>query len=131
MCPSSGCQRSRCAPRHARGRLTAQNNLGLSELITERDEEALKHLTDVRVAYLDKPGFKLVFSFGTGAKEFFENATLEKTYFYQDRIGYEGDFIYGHAEGTKIAWKEGKDLTVRVETKKQRNKSASRALFPR
>lgn len=27
---------------------------------------------------------------------------------------------------SQIDWKEGKDLTTRVETKKQRNKSASR-----
>lgn len=105
--------------------LTAlKNHLGLSELITERDEEALKHLVDIRVAYPEgKSGFTLVFEFGEGAEEFFANKTLEKTYLYQDEVGYEGDFVYDHAEGTKIEWKEGKDLTTRIETKKQRNKS--------
>lgn len=105
--------------------LTAlKNHIGLSELITERDEEALKYLTDLRVEYLDKPGFKLVFSFSSGASAFFSNKKLVKTYMYQDEIGYEGDFVYDHAEGTKIDWKQGKDLTTRTETKKQRNKSA-------
>ena len=110
--------------------LTAlKNHLGLSELITERDEDALKHLVDVRVKYpADKSGFTLVFEFSAGAQEFFANSTLEKTYLYQDEVGYEGDFVYDHAEGTKIEWKEGKDLTTRIETKKQRNKSPSRSL---
>ncbi|KAG0142307.1 hypothetical protein CROQUDRAFT_682343 [Cronartium quercuum f. sp. fusiforme G11] len=107
--------------------VTALNNhLGISELITERDQEALKHLEDIRVSYLDdKPGFKLTFYFGKGAKEFFENDKLEKTYYYQDGVGYDGDFIYEKAEGTKIEWKTGKDLTVKIETKKQRNKNTN------
>ncbi|EFP94039.2 hypothetical protein PGT21_001260 [Puccinia graminis f. sp. tritici] len=102
------------------------NHPGLSELVTERDQAALKHLEDIRVSYLDgKPGFKLLFYFGQGAKEFFENSLLEKTYYYQDEVGYTGDFVYDRAEGTKIEWKEGKDLTVKVETKKQRNKNTN------
>ncbi|KAK4335016.1 Nucleosome assembly protein [Rhodotorula toruloides] len=108
--------------------LTAlKNHLGLSELITERDEEALKHLVDIRVTYPEggKSGFTLVFEFGAGAQEFFENKNLEKTYYYQDEVGYEGDFVYSHAEGTQIQWKEGKDLTVKIETKKQRNKNTN------
>ncbi|GAA6049709.1 hypothetical protein JCM3770_004421 [Rhodotorula araucariae] len=108
--------------------LTAlKNHLGLSELITERDEEALKHLVDIRVTYPagGKSGFTLVFEFDAGANEFFSNKTLEKTYYYQDEVGYEGDFVYDHAEGTKIDWKEGKDLTTRIETKKQRNKNTN------
>lgn len=106
--------------------LTAlSNHAGISELITERDEEALKHLVDVRVEYLEsgKPGFKLLFEFGEGRKEFFEDKILTKTYYYQEEVGSLGDFVYDHAEGTEIKWKTGKDLTVRVETKKQRNKS--------
>ncbi|WAQ90601.1 hypothetical protein PtA15_12A591 [Puccinia triticina] len=102
------------------------NHPGLSELVTERDQAALKYLEDIRVSYLDgKPGFKLTFYFGQGAKEFFENTLLEKTYYYQDEVGYTGDFVYDRAEGTKIEWKEGKDLTVKVETKKQRNKNTN------
>ena len=113
--------------------LTAlKNHLGLSELITERDEDALKFLVDIRLEYpADKPGFKLIFEFDAGAKAFFGNTKLEKTYYYQDEVGYEGDFVYDHAVGTKIEWKEGKDLTVKVETKKQRNKSTFFPLSPR
>ncbi|KAM4055967.1 nucleosome assembly protein (NAP) domain-containing protein [Hirsutella rhossiliensis] len=98
-----------------------KNQVTLAEMITDRDEAALKHLTDVRMEYLDKPGFRLIFEFREN--EYFTNKTITKTYFYQNESGYGGDFIYDHAEGDKIDWHPGKDLTVRVEAKKQRNKS--------
>jgi len=100
-----------------------KNQISLAELITDRDEEALKALTDIRMEYLEKPGFRLIFEFAPN--DFFTNKTISKTYFYREDTGYGGDFIYDHAEGDKIDWKAGKDLTVRVESKKQRNKSMS------
>jgi nucleosome assembly protein 1-like 1 len=98
-----------------------KNQISLAEMITDRDEAALKSLTDIRMEYLDRPGFRLIFEFEEN--EFFTNKTITKTYFYQEENGYGGDFIYDHAEGDKIDWKAGKDLTVRIESKKQRNKS--------
>ena len=98
-----------------------KNQISLAEMITERDEEALKHLTDIRMEYLDRPGFRLIFEFSEN--EFFTNKTISKTYYYKDESGYGGDFIYDHAEGSKIDWKADKDLTLRLESKKQRNKS--------
>ncbi|KAI6352959.1 hypothetical protein MCOR25_009248 [Pyricularia grisea] len=99
-----------------------KNQISLAEMITDRDEQALKHLTDIRMEYLDKPGFRLIFEFSEN--EFFSNKTISKTYYYQNESGYGGDFIYDHAEGDKIEWKgDDKDLTVRVEQKKQRNKN--------
>lgn len=98
-----------------------KNQVSLAELITDRDEAALKYLTDIRMEYTDKPGFRLIFEFAEN--EFFTNKTITKTYYYQEESGYGGDFIYDHAEGDKIDWKGGKDLTVRIENKKQRNKS--------
>lgn len=98
-----------------------KNQISLAELITDRDEDALKSLTDIRMEYLDKPGFKLIFEFANN--DFFSNKTISKTYYYREENGYGGDFIYDYAEGDKIEWKDGKDLTVRVESKKQRNKS--------
>ena len=105
-----------------------KNQVSLAELITDRDEVALKLLTDIRMEYLEKPGFRLIFEFAEN--DFFSNKTITKTYFYQEESGYGGEFIYDHAEGDKIDWKAGKDLTVRVESKKQRNKSKrSRKVF--
>lgn len=98
-----------------------KNQISLAEMITERDEEALKQLTDIRMEYLDQPGFRLIFEFSEN--EFFTNKTISKTYYYKDESGYGGDFIYDHAEGSKIDWKAEKDLTLRLESKKQRNKS--------
>lgn len=98
-----------------------KQQVSLAEMITDRDEEALKHLSDIRMEYLEKPGFRLIFEFASN--DFFTNKTITKTYFYQEESGYGGDFIYDHAEGDKIDWKQGKDLTVRIESKKQRNKS--------
>lgn len=98
-----------------------KNQVSLAEMITDRDEAALKDLTDIQMEYLDKPGFRLIFQFADN--EFFTNKTITKTYFYQNESGYGGDFIYDHAEGDKINWKDGKDLTVRIESKKQRNKN--------
>ncbi|KAH7033329.1 nucleosome assembly protein 1-like 1 [Microdochium trichocladiopsis] len=98
-----------------------KNSISLAEMITDRDEEALRSLTDIRMEYLDKPGFRLIFEFAEN--EFFTNKTITKTYFYQTENGYGGDFIYDHAEGDKIDWKDGRDLTVRIESKKQRNKN--------
>ncbi|KAG5353013.1 Putative nucleosome assembly protein [Termitomyces sp. J132] len=116
--------------------LTAlRNHPGITELITERDAEALKHLTDIRIEYLDdkvdggKPGFKLLFAFSSN--DFFENEILEKTYFYQEEVGYSGDFVYDRAIGTDIKWKEEKDLTKEFEIKKQRNKNTNRTRLVR
>jgi nucleosome assembly protein 1-like 1 len=98
-----------------------KNQVSLAEMITDRDEGALKSLVDIRMEYLDKPGFRLIFEFAEN--EYFTNKTITKTYYYQNESGYGGDFIYDHAEGDKIDWKDGQDLTVRIEQKKQRNKS--------
>ncbi|WFD22245.1 histone chaperone [Malassezia equina] len=115
--------------------LTAlKNHVALSELITERDEGALRHLTDVRLRYLDsnndaapgqaQQGFQLLFVFAKN--EYFTNEVLTKTYFYQDQVGFSGDLVYDHAEGTEISWTSAEnDLTHRVETKKQRNKNTN------
>ena len=105
-----------------------KNQISLAEMIIDRDEAALKLLTDIRMEYLDRPGFRLIFEFA--ANDFFTNKTITKTYFYQEESGYGGDFIYDHAEGDKIDWKPDQDLTVRVESKKQRNKSTLTSGLP-
>ncbi|KAJ2326862.1 histone chaperone [Coemansia sp. RSA 2681] len=105
--------------------LTAlRNHPQLSELITERDEEAIKHLRDLRLSYLeDKPGFKLEFAFDEN--EFFTNSLLTKTYFYE-QSEVTGELEFGSAQGTEINWKPENDLSVTVETKKQRHKTTNR-----
>ena len=100
-----------------------KNQMSLAEMINDRDEDVLKSLSDIRMEYFDRPGFRLIFEFASN--EYLTNKTLSKTYYYREENGFGGDFIYDHAEGDKIDWKSGKDVTVRVESKKQRNKSKS------
>ncbi|KII83897.1 hypothetical protein PLICRDRAFT_32622 [Plicaturopsis crispa FD-325 SS-3] len=114
--------------------LTAlRNHIGLSEIITERDAEALKSLLDIKLSYLPssdpKPGFKITFTFAPN--DYFENEVLEKTYVYQEEVGYSGDFVYDRGIGTEIKWKEDKDLTKEFEIKKQRNKNTNRTRLVR
>lgn len=95
----------------------------IGEIITDDDCEALKHLVDIHLSYLEQPGFKLDFEFTEN--DFFTNKVLSKTYYYQDNMS-GGDYVYDHAEGCEINWKEGKDLTVTIETKKQRHKGTNK-----
>jgi nucleosome assembly protein 1-like 1 len=95
----------------------------ISETISEEDCDALKHLQDIRMTYLEKPGFRLEFEFADNA--FFTDKVLTKTYHYQENVS-GGDYVYDFAEGCTINWKEGKDLTVTVETKKQRHKGTNK-----
>ena len=117
--------------------LTAlRNHIDLSELITERDAAALKHLIDVRIEHIheedpdtkkEKLGYKILFEFSPN--DFFENKMLEKTYLYGQEVDDSGEFVYDRATGTTIQWKEDKDLTKEFEIKKQRNKSAFSAFL--
>ncbi|KAJ1743167.1 histone chaperone [Coemansia sp. RSA 1085] len=103
---------------------TLKSHPQLAELITERDEEAIKYLRDIRLEYLgDKPGFKLEFEFAENP--FFANAVLSKTYVYE-QSDVAGDLEFGSATGTEIDWKPDHDLSVKVETKKQRHKTTNR-----
>ncbi|CCH46855.1 Nucleosome assembly protein 1-like 4 [Wickerhamomyces ciferrii] len=102
--------------------LTALENLHpVSDTITERDSEVLSFLKNIKLEYLDQPGFKLIFEFNEN--EFFHNKNLTKTYYYQEELGYSGDFIYDHAEGDEIKWKsQESNVTISIERRKQRNK---------
>ncbi|KAI8350771.1 hypothetical protein B0O80DRAFT_126393 [Mortierella sp. GBAus27b] len=101
-----------------------KNNSMLKEAITQRDEDALKHLVDIRLSYFEQPGFRLDFEFSPN--EFFTNTILSKSYFCLDQPAYGGDYLFDRAEGTKIDWKEGHNLSLRVETKKQRHKGSNK-----
>lgn len=103
--------------------LTALENLTtVSETITERDSEVLEYLKDIRMEYLETPGFELIFEFNENP--FFSNQVLTKTYHYQAELGYSGDFVYDHADGCEINWKSKENnVTINIERRKQRNKT--------
>ncbi|XP_074302244.1 nucleosome assembly protein 1;4-like [Silene latifolia] len=99
--------------------LTAmQTNEILSEEITERDEEALKYLKDIKWARNDDPkGFKLEFFFDENP--YFKNAVLSKIYHMVD----EDEPILEKAIGTEIEWLPGKCLTQKILKKKPKKGS--------
>ncbi|KNE68678.1 hypothetical protein AMAG_12847 [Allomyces macrogynus ATCC 38327] len=104
------------------------NHRHIAELITEQDEEALAALQDIKVAYLnDNPGFSLEFVFGDN--DFFTNKSLIKSYYLAeptDVTDNDEEYIFDRTEATPINWKDGKDLTVKVEIKKQRHKDTNK-----
>ncbi|KAI8904343.1 hypothetical protein EDD86DRAFT_258822, partial [Gorgonomyces haynaldii] len=98
----------------------------IADMITPEDEHCLQNLVDIKFEYLnDNPGFKLDFVFSEN--EYFTNTVLSKTYYLTDSPDPSyGDVVYDRAEGTEIDWKEGKDLSVTVEVKKQRHKATNK-----
>ena len=103
--------------------LTAlKNHIAFSELITDRDEGALRHLTNITLEYLVGPvaGYKINFYFSPN--EYFEDAFLTKEYRYKDELDVSDDYLYERAVGCTIRWKEDKNLTQEIEVKRQRNK---------
>lgn len=97
--------------------LTAMtNNDTLATQITDRDEDALKYLKDIRCSPLDSDedenGFKLEFFFSKNPH--FKNSVLTKVYYMMD----ENQPISDRVEGTEIDWLPGKNLTQKVLRKK-------------
>ena len=107
--------------------LTAlKNHPQIAELIFDADEPALAALRDIKVAHLDdNPGFSLEFVFAQN--DFFSNASLVKTYFLSNSPDSAyADLMYDRADGCDIKWKPSKDLSLKVETKKQRHKATNK-----
>ncbi|KAH7373886.1 hypothetical protein KP509_17G078800 [Ceratopteris richardii] len=81
--------------------------------ITQRDEEALKYLKDIRWSKMEEPkGFKLEFLFDTNP--FFKNTLLTKEYHMIE----EEEPVLERAVGTEIEWNAGKNLTQKLMRKK-------------
>ncbi|KAI9152518.1 histone chaperone [Blastocladiella emersonii ATCC 22665] len=104
------------------------NHPQIAELITEADEAALASLKDIKLHYLDdNPGFSLEFVFGEN--DFFANESLTKTYFLSEPeadTDSDEEYVFERTEATPINWKDGKDLTVKVEVRKQRHKDTNK-----
>ncbi|GAX85232.1 hypothetical protein CEUSTIGMA_g12652.t1 [Chlamydomonas eustigma] len=88
-----------------------------AELIKDKDLEVLNYLIDIKAENIfqesgEPGGFKLIFTFSSNP--FFSNTVLEKTYFMMA----EDDGVLEKSEGTKIEWKTGKDVTVKIMKKK-------------
>ncbi|GAA0184244.1 chromatin/chromatin-binding, or -regulatory protein [Lithospermum erythrorhizon] len=97
-----------------------KNNEIVGEEVSERDDEALKYLKDIKWTRTDEPkGFKLEFFFDTNP--YFKNSVLTKTYHMID----EDEPILEKAIGTEIEWYPGKCLTQKILKKKPKKGSKS------
>ena len=92
----------------------------MQEEVTEKDQGVLRHLQDVAwepIAEEGKEGFKIKFFFEED-NPYFDNAVLEKAYIMKA----DEDDVLEEAIGTEIAWKKGKNVTVKVMKKKVKKK---------
>lgn len=107
-----------------------KNQPSIAEIITPRDEPALRHLTDIRMKYLNPASSGFCLSFHFSENKFFTNAVLTKTYRYEKGSDYTGELTYGKTSGDEILWRRGKNLTFEeVEIGEMNNsKSSGRAL---
>ncbi|KAF6139622.1 hypothetical protein GIB67_033626 [Kingdonia uniflora] len=95
-----------------------KTNEVLSDIVLERDEEALKYLKDIKWCRMDEPKcFKLEFFFNTNP--YFKSSILTKIYHMID----EDEPILERAVGTVIEWLPGKCLTQKLMKKKPKKGS--------
>eukprot|EP01102_Stenamoeba_stenopodia_P019419 TRINITY_DN732_c0_g1_i2.p1 TRINITY_DN732_c0_g1~~TRINITY_DN732_c0_g1_i2.p1 ORF type:complete len:445 (+),score=191.47 TRINITY_DN732_c0_g1_i2:177-1511(+) len=91
----------------------------LEDLVTPRDEPALKFLKDIRVVRLENEDFALEFHFAENP--YFENQVLTKKYLFK-RMEDDDDWEFDKSECTPINWKADKNLTVTLQKKKQKKR---------
>eukprot|EP01064_Diplonema_japonicum_P036294 TRINITY_DN810_c0_g2_i1.p1 TRINITY_DN810_c0_g2~~TRINITY_DN810_c0_g2_i1.p1 ORF type:complete len:352 (+),score=134.76 TRINITY_DN810_c0_g2_i1:62-1057(+) len=92
-----------------------ENHPLMKEMVEECDRPILAKLTDL-VLEEDDGGFRLIFHFAEN--DYFTNETLIKTY--HTEID-NGDYEVTDILGDEIEWKEGKNVTVKIEKKKQKS----------
>jgi nucleosome assembly protein 1-like 1 len=91
----------------------------IDEMISTEDHGALNYLTDISYSFLSTPqkGFTLTFAFDENP--YFTETALSKTFIMKE---VNEELVLERCEGTKISWKEGKNLGVKTIQKKQKNK---------
>lgn len=108
---------------------TLLSTCNFNDSIEEHDKAVLRFLKDIRLSYAQQGEdltYKLEFHFDENPH--FTNKVLTKTYFLKtkpdekDPFDYEGFVVY-KSEGSEIDWNNGKDITTKMVTVKQRNKA--------
>jgi len=95
-----------------------------SEMITERDEEALNYLRDVRANPVQGENASFALEFHFNPNPYFDNAIITKTYHLLEKE--TGQVLFDRVESTEINWKDGKNLTIKLVTKQQGGKKSAR-----
>ncbi|XP_067122433.1 nucleosome assembly protein 1-like 1 [Centruroides vittatus] len=93
-----------------------RNSTVLSTMINEEDELVLKHLKEVTVKYVSDNRMDFVLEFHFEPNEYFDNPVLTKEYRIKCHVDPEQPFDFVgpeivECEGSRIDWKEGKDIT--------------------
>jgi hypothetical protein len=108
---------------------TLQTNTLLSGLIDELDEPILRQLRDIRVRLNEtKPGYTIEFHFNEN--DWFTNRVLSKTFELNTKRNehnpLSGDVSpLASVTGTKIEWREGKNVIEQLEKLQQRQGGSS------
>ncbi|XP_070165590.1 nucleosome assembly protein 1-like 1 isoform X2 [Polyergus mexicanus] len=109
--------------------LTIFKNVGtLADMVQEHDESILKHLSDIKVKFLESNPMGFVLEFHFTPNEYFSNSVLTKEYIMKctpeknDPFSFEGPEIY-KCKGCVIDWKKGKNVTIKTIKKNQKHKS--------
>lgn len=111
---------------------TLSSNLNFSESIEPHDRPILRKLEDVKLCFEEKGEFltyRLDFHFGENPH--FTNKVLSKTYYLKKKPDEKDPFSFDgyevcKSEGCEINWNEGKDVTRKIVTVKQKNKTDGR-----
>jgi nucleosome assembly protein 1-like 1 len=97
-----------------------QNHGLLTQLVTEKDSDALEYLQDVRCKNdEDMKGYKLEFQFAPNP--YFSNTVLTKHYRIPNMLSV-GEPMLEKNQGCEIDWKPGQNLCVELVQKKQKKK---------
>ncbi|XP_072747439.1 nucleosome assembly protein 1-like 1 isoform X2 [Anoplolepis gracilipes] len=109
--------------------LTIFKNVGtLADMVQEHDEPILKHLSDIKVKFLECNPMGFVLEFHFTSNEYFSNTVLTKEYIMKcapeknDPFSFEGPEIF-KCKGCVIDWKKGKNVTIKTIKKNQKHKS--------
>ncbi|KAF4684194.1 nucleosome assembly [Perkinsus olseni] len=109
-----------------------KNSANFGPEIEDHDKEALEHLIDIKAEEIPGEkaedliaGLKITFVFNENP--FFENKTLSKTYHFSevnDMLRHEIKCI----DSDTVAWKAGKDLTLKTVVKKNKKTGATKTV---
>eukprot|EP01116_Phalansterium_solitarium_P001818 TRINITY_DN11633_c0_g1_i1.p1 TRINITY_DN11633_c0_g1~~TRINITY_DN11633_c0_g1_i1.p1 ORF type:complete len:453 (-),score=139.02 TRINITY_DN11633_c0_g1_i1:107-1399(-) len=102
-----------------------QHHVDLRDLVEADDEEALKHLVDIRWRPLEDNPVSFVLEFHFAENPFFEEKVLAKTYHMIENAD-SGDLHFSRVDSPTITWKAGKNLCVRQVTKQQKKRGGRR-----
>eukprot|EP01065_Artemidia_motanka_P015422 TRINITY_DN1924_c0_g5_i1.p1 TRINITY_DN1924_c0_g5~~TRINITY_DN1924_c0_g5_i1.p1 ORF type:complete len:398 (+),score=231.52 TRINITY_DN1924_c0_g5_i1:83-1195(+) len=101
-----------------------QNCADIAESLEEHDTPLLKSLVDVECEELSPAGDHFILKFHFAPNDYFTNAVLTKEYQFKpcEKPEQEDEHEIIKLQGCAIDWKPGKDVTTKIEKKRQQKK---------